>query len=204
MAHFQSLGEDFCVQIEEVSCDMWKPYIEVAKTCFPNATIAIDRFHVVKSLNEVLDEMRKDHRKEDKEADCFKNIKWALFKRPEKCSQATIEKLQPALDKSWELHEVYQLRNTFNHLFDIAIDPQQLSDQLDFWIEHAKTIGNKHLNKFLKTLQNWKPEIAAFAKSRLTNAVTEGLNNYLRYFKRLSFGLPNFEHMRIRILMATA
>jgi hypothetical protein len=30
------------------------------------------------------------------------------------------------------------------------------------------------------------------------------LNNYLRYFKRISFGLPSFKHMRIRVLMATA
>ncbi|MCF8246020.1 MAG: hypothetical protein K9J37_15185 [Saprospiraceae bacterium] len=30
------------------------------------------------------------------------------------------------------------------------------------------------------------------------------MNNYLRYFKRISFGLPNFEHMRIRILLAAS
>jgi len=31
----------------------------------------------------------------------------------------------------------------------------------------------------------------------VTNAATEGLNNYLRYFKRVSFGQSNFEHTRL-------
>lgn len=203
-AHFQSLGNDFCEQIEVVACDIWRTYINVAKECFPNAEVVIDRFHVVKALNEVLDKIRKNLRKEFKDEPCFKDIKWKLFKRPEKCEQTELEKLEKALDKSWELAEVYQLRNTFNSLFDIAETKQELLQQLEFWIEHAKILENKFLNTFLKTLQNWKTDIAAFASTRMTNAQTEGLNNYLRYFKRISFGLPNFEHMRIRILMAAA
>lgn len=203
-AHFQSLGNDFCEQIEVVACDIWRTYINVSKECFPNAEVVIDRFHVVKALNEVLDKIRKNLRKEFKDEPCFKDIKWKLFKRPEKCEQTELEKLEKALDKSWELAEVYQLRNTFNSLFDIAETKQELLQQLEFWIEHAKILENKFLNTFLKTLQNWKTDIAAFASTRMTNAQTEGLNNYLRYFKRISFGLPNFEHMRIRILMAAA
>jgi transposase len=112
--------------------------------------------------------------------------------------------LQNAFDKSWLLEEIYQLRNTFNSMFDIAKSSQQLEQYLDLWIEFAEKLDYKHLNTFIKTLKNWKPHIAAFASEKVTNAVTEGLNNYLRYFKRISFGLPNFQHMRLRILIATA
>lgn len=72
LSHFQSLGEDFCQQIEVVACDIWRPYIDAAKTCFPNTQIVIDRFHVVKALNGVLDCLRKDLRKQFKEQECFK------------------------------------------------------------------------------------------------------------------------------------
>ncbi|MEM6738305.1 MAG: ISL3 family transposase [Bacteroidota bacterium] len=200
--HFQSLGPSFCEQIEVVACDIWRTYINVAKECFPNAEVVIDRFHVVKALNEVLDKIRKGLRKEFKDEPCFKDIKWKLFKRPEKCEQDELDQIQKALDKSWELAEVYQLRNTFNALFDITQTKQELLQELEFWMEHAKVLQNKFLDTFLRTLQNWKTHIAAFASTRMTNAQTEGLNNYLRYFKRISFGLPNFEHMRIRILIA--
>jgi len=203
-AHFQSLGNAFCEQIEVVACDIWRTYINVAKECFPNAEVVIDRFHVVKALNEVLDNIRKSLRRQFKDEACFKHIKWKLFKRPEKCSDQELSQLQEAMEKSWILEEAYELRNTFNSMFDIAKDKGQLIDQLDLWIAHASALGNKFLDKFLRTLQNWKSQIAAFAETGITNAATEGLNNYLRYFKRISFGLSNFEHMRLRILLAAS
>ena len=202
-AHFEQLGAAFCNQIEVVACDIWRPYIDVARACFPQAEIVIDRFHVVKALNLVLDQIRKRLRRDFEQEACFKGIKWQLFKRPEHCSTDERKQLQEAFSKSWILEEVYQLRNTFHAMFDLARDKSHLCDELDHWIEHARVLGNKHLDAFLKTLQRWKEPIAAYATNRITNAATEGLNNYLRYFKRISFGLPNFEHMRLRILMAT-
>jgi len=204
IAHFQSLGEEFCQQIEVVCCDIWKTYINVAKQLFPNAEIVIDRFHVVKALNDVLDILRKKLRREFKDEPCFKNIKWKLFKRSEKCDSDDFALLQNAFDKSWLLEEIYQLRNTFNSMFDIAQNKNQLEKQIDLWIEFASQLNFEPLNTFIKTLSNWKTHIAAFASQRITNATTEGLNNFLRYFKRISFGLPNFQHMRLRILIATA
>ncbi len=186
-----------------MSCDLWQPYTQVAKHCFPHAKVVIDRFHVVKALNEVLDQLRRALRKQYKNEACYKDLRWKLFKRPEHCSEQDRVALVQALAKSWELREVYALRNTFNALFGTAGDEHYLSDQLDLWIEHAQSIDNEYLNRFIKTLQNWKKSIAAFAAILISNAVTEGLNNYLRYFKRIAFGLPNFEHMRLRILMAT-
>ena len=204
IAHFQSLGAGFCNQIEVVCCDIWKTYINVAEECFPNAEIVIDRFHIVKALNEVLDALRKSLRKEFKEEDCFKSIKWKLFKRPEKCTGEDAALLQKAFDQSWLLEEIYQLRNTFNAMFDVSKSKQQLEQNLDRWMGFAEKLEYGHLNSFIRTLKNWKSNVVAFASQKVTNAVTEGLNNYLRYFKRISFGLPNFEHMRLRILLATS
>jgi transposase len=203
-AHFQALGKCFCEQIEVVSCDIWKTYINVAKECFPNSQTVIDRFHVVKALNNVLDVLRKKLRKENPDEDCFKYLKWTLFKRAEKCSEEEKLFLQEAFEKSWLLEEVYQLRKSFNAMFDIAKNQKELSKSIHAWIQHAKQLDYEPLNKFIKTLKNWQEPIAAFANENISNAVTEGLNNFLRYFKRISFGLPNFENMRLRILVASA
>ena len=204
IAHFQSLGEEFCNQIEVVSCDIWRAYITVAVECFPNAEVVIDRFHVVKALNAVLDTQRKHLRREFKEEACFKKIKWKLFKRSEKCSDEDYTLLQKAFDKSWLLGELYQMRVTFNSMFDVAPNKKTLSESLEFWIKHAIELNYEPLNQLAKTIKKWKTQIAAFASEHISNAATEGLNNYLRYFKRISFGLPNFENMRIRILMASS
>ena len=89
-------------------------------------------------------------------------------------------------------------------MFDIAENQKELSKSIHNWIQHAKQLDNVPLNKFIKTLKNWKEPIAAFANENISNAVTEGLNNFLRYFKQISFGLPNFENMRLRILVASS
>jgi len=204
LKHFQSLGEEFCNQIEVVSCDIWKTYINAAKECFPKTKIVLDRFHVVKALNEVLDKIRKGLRKEHKEEAWFKKLKWKLFKQPQACQKEDLELLENAFEKSWELEEVYQLRNTFHAILDISKDKVDCIEQLNSWQEHAATLGNEHMNTFLKTLDKWKENIAEFVENRITNAATEGLNNLIRYFKRISFGLPNFKNMRLRILLAHA
>lgn len=202
-AHFEALGAAFCEQIEVVACDMWSPYRDVAEQCFPKAEVVVDRFHVVKALHAVLDGLRKRLRRQHSEEAAFKAIKWLLFKRPDQLSLDERHRLAEALSKSWLLAEVYALRNTFHALFDFALEAAWLEAELARWITHAEALKDKYVDGFVGTLSRWLKPIAAYASTGLTNAVTEGLNNYLRYFKRISFGLPKFEHMRLRILMAT-
>lgn len=203
-AHFQSLGSDFCNQIEVVACDMWRTYRDVAEEMFPNAEVVIDRFHVVKPLNDVLDVARRRLRTELQGDSDFKGLKWMLFKQPKNCSADELAVLEKALGKSWLLSEIYEMRNTFHAMFETATSGELLAGQLDLWMEHASAIKDDALDGFVKTLRNWKVQIAAFANTGTTNAATEGLNNFIRYFKRISFGLPNFEHLRLRILVESA
>lgn len=204
ISHFKRLGTDFLEQIEVVCCDIWPPYINTAEKLFPNATIVLDRFHVVKSLNNVLDMIRKKLRKDNKDKACFKNIKWRLFKRTDKCSKEDKELLAAAMAESEELAKTYDLRNEFHSIMEEQQTSDQVVKEFDKWIEKVKNEEISKFDSFIKMLQKWKVYIANFVTDRITNAATEGLNNYIRYFKRISFGMPNFEHMRIRILVASS
>lgn len=199
IAHFEALGIDFCRQIEEVSCDIWEPYIQASRQCFPQATIIIARFHVVKALNESLDTHRKSLRKNFPKEQIFKSIKWEIFKS--KVSATEEDKLQATFKQDVTLEKLVTLRNEFNNLFEIAPDAKWLNEQLTQWKHKAQSLAIPVIDKFLKTLGNWQQYIANFAFTRLTNAATEGLNNIIRYFKRISFGIPNFQHMRLRVLL---
>lgn len=200
IAHFQSLGAEFCQQIEVVSCDIWEPYILVVLECFPQAQIVLDYFHVVKALNETLDNYRKSLRRIFPEVTAFKKLKWILYKRSDLCSEVEKQILRNAFEHSTELEEMYQLRNSFLHIFEYSNTKQQALKHIQQWVEDAQFLQNKHWNKFIKTLSNWLDYILNFIELRITNAVTEGLNNLIRYLKRISFAIPNFEHMRLRIL----
>ena len=204
IAHFERLREAFCQQIEDVSCDMWGTYVDVAKTCFPNARVTIDRFHVVKLLNDVLDSMRKDLRKEHPQEALLKELKWVLFKRPEKLDEKQKEALRSAFELSPELEEAYVLRNSFHAIFDQSPSKEVAAQRIEQWIEDVRFTGNEKWAAFLKTLNNWKDSILNFVETHISNAVTEGLNNVIRYFRRISFAIPNFQHMRLRVLASSS
>ena len=52
-------GKEVLEQIEEVSIDLWLPYKNLVKELMPSAEVVADRFHVMKQINQELDEQRK-------------------------------------------------------------------------------------------------------------------------------------------------
>ena len=46
-------------QVEEVSVDMWGGFPKVIEQVFPNAQLVIDRFHVMKVVNQDLNKLRR-------------------------------------------------------------------------------------------------------------------------------------------------
>jgi transposase len=198
LAHFQRLGPVFCQQIEAVSLDMWPGYHQVCQQCFPQALRVVDRFHVVKSLNAVLDGLRRQLRGQHPDEAAYKAIKWVLFKRI--LTEAEAAKLQQAYAQSPLLGQVVGLRNAFHQLLDRATDGAELQTQLTGWLVEVERVGYAGFDAFGKLLTRWLEPIANYATTGLTNAVTEGLNNLIRYLKRVSFGLPNFKHLRLRVL----
>ncbi len=130
-AHFAALGPSFCAQITVVATDMWRPYRDVAETHFPNAEVVIDRFHVVKALNEMLDRIRKHLRREHADTDCFKSIKWSLFKRTDACPADEQARLDEAFAESPLLGDAYRLRNAFHALMDTSRERDTLAAGLE-------------------------------------------------------------------------
>src|SRR5699024_1386726 len=56
--YFMRFSYDARKKVQTVTIDMYSPYIGVIKSCFPNAKIIIDRFHIVQHLNRYLNQMR--------------------------------------------------------------------------------------------------------------------------------------------------
>lgn len=54
--YFKSYSHPELVRI--VTMDMWLPYKQAVRECFPEAKIVIDRFHVVQLANSAMDGIR--------------------------------------------------------------------------------------------------------------------------------------------------
>lgn len=200
IAHFERLGADFCKQITDVPCDNWGTYISVATTCFPQANIMLDRFHVTKSLNDCLDSFRKKLRKTEADNEHYKKIKWIFYKQYQTLLDQEFDSLHLAFEQSLKLKELCFTKEKFHHILENNNEVEPTIKQLDNWIEEVEKGKNTIFDTFIKTLKSTKNYVANYVQNNLSNAVTEELNNLIRSIRGTAFGMPNFENMRWRCL----
>jgi transposase len=81
-------------------------------------------------------------------------------------------------------------------------DVQVARTRLRGWLYRVKQANLTALNALAATIQRWHPWILNVFRDRVTNGVTEGINTTIKLLKRLAYGLPNFAHIRARILLA--
>jgi transposase len=103
-------------RIKHVAMDMWNPYRRAVHTVIPDATIIIDKFHVVKMANEALEKIRKANRENitAKERKQLKKDRYVLLTRKGELNDFDDQlKLQiwtenfPLLGKGYELKEKF-------------------------------------------------------------------------------------------------
>ncbi|MBT9437731.1 MAG: ISL3 family transposase [Desulfobacterales bacterium] len=198
---FDGLTEQQRKAIRFVSIDMWAPYAQATRKKLPKAQLVVDRFHVMKQLNERLSQMRRNiqHGLPKDKKDILKGMRWILVKNRSGLSAAEEARLCRMLDLCPSLRELYLLKEDFRHIFDKVHSRDKAERFLTAWIYRARLTGNKFLLKFVSTLQNWWNEILKYFIERITNGFVEGLNNSIRNIIRSAFGYRNFENFKLRV-----
>lgn len=201
ISYFQKKGKAFCARIQVFSCDMWDGFVNVAHTLMPNATVVVDRFHVMGQLHQALDKYRRALRHAHPHSETLKRLRWVLLKHPEDLTPKQTTRLEQAFEAFPQLEQVWQLKEDLRLWFDVFETPQQADLWLSAWIEQALALDNRYVNAFVKTLQRWRQYILTFFQHRITNGLVEGINNSIKAIKRRAYGFLNFEHFRLRVLV---
>lgn len=199
-AYFEAKGSEFLSQIEVFSSDMWDGFITVAEKLMPNAMIVVDRFHVVSNLHRAIDCIRRDLRRDHKDEETLKKLRWVLLKRHQDLTKDEHARLEKAFDFAPQLEQVYQLKEDFRLWYDTFTSRSDADIWLTYWIDQAKALNNTYLNTFVSTLTNWREKILNFFVDGVSNGMVEGLNNILKLILRRAFGYANFNHFRLRVL----
>lgn len=202
--YFKSKGTAWCEGIEVFCSDMWQGFINTAKAVFPQATLVVDRFHFFSYLNKAVDSHRKSLRRQFKDKEEFKRLKWALLKNPENLTPTQKDKLDRAFLQAPELKLIYDHKEKFRAIFNQHLTRKQGEIELNKWMEEARKMKNKHLNNFLYMLNDWKEYVLNYFVHRFTTSVIEGINNSIKTVKRMSYGFRNFANFKQRILISFA
>ena len=202
--YFKSRGAAWCEGIEVFCSDMWQGFINTANAVFPNATGVVDRFHFFGHLNKAVDSHRKSLRRQFKDQEDFKRLKWALLKNVENVTSDQKKKLERAFLLAPHLKLLYEHKEKFRAIFNQNLTRKQGEIELNKWIEEAKKMKNNYLHKFLYMLNDWKEYVLNYFTYRVTTSIIEGINNSIKTVKRMGYGFRNFANFKRRVLISFA
>ncbi len=190
-------------KIEIVTMDMWKSYKEAVYECLPHAKVVIDRFHVVKILNVILDGERKAIIKKlpREERPNMKKSKRVLLERLSNLDEDDLEELNKIFNKFPLLQDLYTQKEAFANIYE-AKDRESAENAYKEFLSNIPKRILPTLSPFLKTVENWHTEIFNYFDHKYTNGVVESLNNSIKSIERIGRGY-SFKMLRARIIFGT-
>jgi len=181
-------------QISWASCDMSRAYTEAIKHHCPGAKLVIDRFHVVKALNEAVDAVRKEewHKLEGDERKAIKGLRWLLGMHSRNRTKGHTRILNKLRDSNRRIHRAWVLKDEFEHFWNYSYlgSARQF---LKHWMTTTLKSRIPSLRKFVGTLKEHQENILSFVERHLTNAVGEGLNRIIKIVKNRASGFRSLE-----------
>lgn len=197
------LSEYQKAKIQWASCDMSAAYVGAITDHCINATLVLDRFHVVKALNAAVDEVRKEQwrvaSKEDRKA--LKGLRWLLYRHSSTRSHKDTRTLK-ALDKAnRRIYRAWQLKDEFEQFWEYKA-PWAAERFIRRWMTSALRSRLEPMRKFVNTLRRHYNGVLAFVGSRLTNAIGEGLNRIVKIVKNRASGFRNLDAFSDMIFLA--
>jgi len=186
---------------------MWSPYKSLVEELMPNANITADRFHVMKQVNDELDNMRKTEKKaatslpnESEKKRILAGLnksKYSLIKNEDSLNEELKERLKSVQSVSPTLAKMHSLKEKFREIFELSTSwGDSIIDLLD-WMHDAMSFFPKTIG----TMIRWFGEIVGYFDGRTTSGTVEGINNKLKLIKRLGYGFRNFNNFRLRSLL---
>jgi len=185
-------------QIIEVTIDMWEPYADVCSELLPDAVITVDRFHVAKAINTELKNLKNKEKKQHPEA--LKGSHYSLLKNQDNLTDSQQENLVKIYETCPTLKMGHRLKECLRHIFESHSTKEKATHRIQKWLLIAESHGL--FPDFRKTLLNWLDNITNYFRQRTTSGIVEGINNKIKLIKRRAYGFRNFEHFRLRVIVA--
>jgi transposase len=179
-------------------CDMSRTYIGAIEHHLPKALLVLDRFHVIKALNESVDEVRKEvwraaSKAERKE---LKGVRFIILKNKKNRTRHEHRVMAEMGRTQRQVARACELKDELSH-FWTYLNPNNAEKFLKGWKKRIKLSRIEPLKKFAKTLEaHWDGVLASW--TGVTNAVAEGLNRIIRMTKNRASGYrstDNFANM---------
>lgn len=215
-------------QVKVFIMDMWDSYREAVQLAFPKALIAVDSFHIIRSLNDVIKKIRiKTQNKyrlnksspehDDMYYYMLKKFHYFFVKNYEKIFDGKIriakyntywhksEILSYLLSIDDDLKGAYLLKERYRE-FNLTAEYDTCDDELNVLVHEFRQHKLSELRTFGKTLEKWKLEIKnsfiVCNKRRVSNGPIESTNSKIKTIIKTANGIRKFTRFRNRVMFS--
>jgi transposase len=188
-------------QIEAVAMDMSQAYASTVARHLPNALIVFDRFHVMKLMNEQLDDLRRQLVREAETEDAkvaIQGTRWLLLYRRDHLPQNKARELQQALERNQPLATAYLLKEELALAWEQA-SWEAMADFCSAWCEKAVASGIDQLIHMAQSLTDHAEGLLSYAVTKMTNGRMEGINRKIKTMLRQVYGLRDDDFLRLKL-----
>ena len=224
---FSLLTDDQRASIEVVTADGAGWIAEVVARRCPNAERAMDPFHVVQWMTDVLDEVRKDawrtaaraereaaksapkrkrgrprkgEERPESEAKAVKGSRYALLKSPENLTAGQEASLERVARENKALYRAYLLKERLRDVFK-ADGAEEAAGLLDSWLASACRSGTKAVRELSRKVRRHRDAILRSVELDISNARVEAINNKIKLTVRMGYGFRNIDNLIALVML---
>jgi transposase len=195
--------------IKAVAMDLSPAFIKAVRENLPGADLVFDPFHIMKPMNEKLDELRRElcSRAVEENRVFIKNSRWVLLKGNENLSERPDprhgnknerQRLEEALAFNQPLMAAYYLKEELRLLWNQG-DKKTGRAYPESRMAKADASGITLMGKMAESLRRHQDGILAYFDHRITSGPMEATNTKIRVMQRQTYGLRDQEFFELKV-----
>lgn len=188
-------------RIKAVAIDMSGSYWSAVLEHLPDAALVFDKFHILKLMNERLDDLRREMVREAEGPLKLKikGTRFLLLRNPENLREDQIPKLEEALQLNEPLMVGWYLKEELRELW-AQTSRAKMQTFLEDWCDKAGQSGIGQMIKMAKTLRTHASGILSYADFPITSGKLEGINNKIKTLTKRSYGFHDENFFILKLL----
>lgn len=196
-------GKERTAQITHAVMDMCKAFFNSFSKQCPKAKIIYDKFHVMRHLNNALNEVRKAEirRALGRFKKTLSGKKFILMARRSRVRGKAREALDVVLAASPKLFKAHLLKESFGRMWDFTYKGCALRFWAD-WKAQLKWTRMKSYRNFVKMVERHLDGILAFCDKKVSLGYIESANLKARNVIRRAYGYRDKDYMKLKVIQA--
>ena len=197
-AKFSELGGK-AEEVENVTSDTIHGFRNAMKAQFPNSTVTVDRFHVMKLIGDSVDTIRRGEAggRDRAKSSILSKTRYLWLKNRENLKPEQRERLDALLElKNLDTAIAYDFRLRLQSIYENSEDRETACWHYENLVADMHNSGIKELARVAKSLIGNAVEILNYFDSKRTNAILEGFNSKISIIKNRARGFRNRENFK--------